>query len=128
MKDYLKEIEDLSYDVNPKEIASHIEDDSLGNWCTAFRTTLKYLINAVRKQDDSEIEQDVFHKYPLGSKWVYRDSDYIIPVKVIEHRICLWDKGKLYRAITTEYCGDDDYYQYLRICVEKDFEKHLVKK
>jgi len=34
-------------DVNPKEIASHIEDDTLGQWCEAWRSAVVSSLDAI---------------------------------------------------------------------------------
>ena len=34
-------------DVNPKEIASHIEDDTLGQWCEAWRSAVASSLDAI---------------------------------------------------------------------------------
>ena len=34
-------------DVNPKEIASHIEDDTLEQWCESWRSAVTYSLDAI---------------------------------------------------------------------------------
>ena len=45
-----KQLIDISgyvQDVNPKEIASHIEDDTLGQWCEAWRSAVASSLDAI---------------------------------------------------------------------------------
>lgn len=71
----LKNLEDLACDINPVEIGSQIQDDTLGRWCKAIQTEIKWSlsclqINMLRNGFNGEIEyKDPFEKYPLGSMW-----------------------------------------------------------
>lgn len=47
-----KQLIDISgyvQDVNPKEIASHIEDDTLGQWCESWRSAVTSSLEAIGK-------------------------------------------------------------------------------
>jgi len=41
---FIKEMTGMIMDVNPTEIASHIEDDSLGKWCISWQAKAQTLL------------------------------------------------------------------------------------
>lgn len=45
-----KHIWELAEDINPVEIASHIESDNLGNWCNAIRSEIQRTIIRLEKE------------------------------------------------------------------------------
>lgn len=52
MKEALKELYNLSFDVNPAEIASHIADDTLSQWCKAYQTTMRGYCEMLKNEED----------------------------------------------------------------------------
>lgn len=49
MNTILDEMEKLTADVNVNEIADHLSDESLFNWCGAWREEMRELINELRR-------------------------------------------------------------------------------
>lgn len=41
---FIEEMTGMIMDVNPTEIASHIEDDSLGKWCISWQAKAQTLL------------------------------------------------------------------------------------
>ena len=56
MRKDLKELYDMSFDVNPREIASHIEDDTLGSWCKAFQATMRMYCNRIENDEEDWVK------------------------------------------------------------------------
>lgn len=52
MKEALKELYNLSFDVNPAEIASHIADGTLHQWCKAFQSTMRLYCERLHNEED----------------------------------------------------------------------------
>lgn len=50
--DTLRNISQLACDINPKEIASHIEDDTLGQWCEVVQAELNACAAHIIKESD----------------------------------------------------------------------------
>lgn len=76
-----KELSKLVRDINPKEISSQIESDSLRTWCNAIGNAFSYYIDMLNDGDSPSIT-DKSSKYPLGSKWFYKEDGYMIPCRV----------------------------------------------
>ena len=56
MKKALKELYDMSFDVNPNEIASHIADDTLGDWCKAFQVTMRMYCKRLENDEEDWVK------------------------------------------------------------------------
>ena len=52
MRNALKELYNMSFDVNPREIASHIEDGTLGAWCKVYQSTMRMYCERLESDDE----------------------------------------------------------------------------
>ena len=50
--DPIRTIYECTCDVNPREIASHIEIDNLRNWCSAYSTTVIMALKEIETGDE----------------------------------------------------------------------------
>lgn len=50
MEKLIKEMEDMVADVNVNEIADHLKEESLWNWCGAWREEAKRILKDMRKE------------------------------------------------------------------------------
>lgn len=50
MEELIKEMEDMVADVNVEEIADHLKEESLWNWCGAWRENAKRILADMRKE------------------------------------------------------------------------------
>lgn len=50
MKKLMQELEDMISDVNVNEIADHLNDESLFNWCGAWRQEARSILEEMKKQ------------------------------------------------------------------------------
>ena len=50
MEELIKEMEDMIADVNVNEIADHLKEESLWNWCGAWREEAKRILREMRKE------------------------------------------------------------------------------
>ena len=48
--EYLNKIAKLSADINPTEIVSHIENDTLGSWCKSWRNEVELAVNSMKNE------------------------------------------------------------------------------
>ena len=55
----LSRISNLAMDINPKEIASHIEDDTLGQWCKSWYDAVMSSIDTIRKYEITLIKETI---------------------------------------------------------------------
>jgi len=46
-EEYMKNLQDMVYDVNAAEIASHIENDSLRSWCHGWASEMLRRISQI---------------------------------------------------------------------------------
>ena len=50
-EDSIKALTEMTFDVNPAEIASHIEQGNLREWCLQWRTKMNMLIIQIQYKD-----------------------------------------------------------------------------
>lgn len=55
----LSKISDLARDVNPEEIASHIENDTLGQWCKSWYGAVMSSIDRIYKYEITLIKETI---------------------------------------------------------------------
>ena len=48
--EYLNKIVKLSADINPTEIASHIEDGTLGSWCKSWQNEVELVVDSMKNE------------------------------------------------------------------------------
>ena len=55
----LSRISNLAMDINPKEIAIHIEDDTLGQWCKSWYDAVMSSIDTIHKYEITLIKETI---------------------------------------------------------------------
>lgn len=69
MKKIQKQLTEMVYDVNPAEISSHIENDSLRQWCHAWGSKMLEIISSIPFVKDDNYEKG-YQDGLNADKWV----------------------------------------------------------
>lgn len=55
MEKLIKEMENLISDVNANEIADHLKEESLRNWCGAWREEARRILREIAKESGYDL-------------------------------------------------------------------------
>ena len=88
MNSIQKQLTDMVFDINPAEISSHIENDSLRQWCQTWGSKMLEIISSIPFAKDGNYEKG-YQDGLNADKWIHCKDR--LPDDLSEVIVCLED-------------------------------------
>jgi len=73
MNNIQKQLTDMVFDINPAEISSHIENDSLRQWCQTWGSKMLEIISSIPFAKDGNYEKG-YQDGLNADKWIFMED------------------------------------------------------